>query len=270
MRAWVNRHQIGVFRSGLVSVFALMVIGGVYVSHQMLALSARTNEQGALITKLAQGLDGSRNQLQDHGIRPTGPSASQIVKEVGIPVPGPTGRAGAPGLSVTGPPGANGANGQNGTPGRTVTGPPGANGATVTGPPGANGVDGKDGKDGATVVGPPGADGKDGKDGVDGKDGAPGPQGPQGPQGTQPGTYVFVMNGQTYTCTQTSGGDPARYSCTSDGQPSPTPTDSSAASPPATPATYITTDRGGRPAGSGNVWSANSVYAVIQERKRSI
>jgi hypothetical protein len=133
---WFDRHQMKLLKGSLVTLFVLMVLGGVYISYEMLTLSQQAHDNARAVTLLSKNLDTSRKQLTDHGITPS--------------APGPTG---APGVN-----GSDGAPGKDGAPG----------------PAGQDGKDGAPGAQGpAGPVGPAGVAGQDGKDGKDGRDGAP-------------------------------------------------------------------------------------------------
>lgn len=178
-------------------------------------LAEGQDAQATVISKLASGLDTTRKQLQRHGLTPSAPAASSIVRGVqGVPgVPGPAGPSGSPGASGSpGPVGASGApgrNGSNGSPG--AAGSPGP--AGPSGAPGASGMPGP----ASTVAGPAGPAGPTGPAGPPGKDGAPGPKGDTGPAGPAPASWTFTYPpgplGVTYTCTPDSDGS-THYTCT--------------------------------------------------------
>lgn len=184
-------------------------------------LAREQDAQAAVIGKLSTGLDTTRQQLQQHGVKPSAPPAQSIVRGVpGVPgvqgiqgLPGVQGAQGVPGPASTVP----GPRGPQGVPGPVSTvpgpvGPAGAPGAdsTAQGPPGPAGPQGDPGA--------PGPAGKDGTDGTDGTDGAPG-QPPAGWTYTDPA-------GVSYTCSPVAGFDPQapRYQCTADATPPPSPT----------------------------------------------
>ena len=171
-------------------------------------LASGQQAQATVISRLADGLDTTRQQLQQHGVTPSAPPAQSIVR--GVPgVQGVPGLQGEPG--PTGPTGPAGAEGPAGRPGATgPEGPPGAD-STIPGPAGSPGATGP--------TGAPGPAGPAGKDGTDGRDGAPG-QPPAGWTWTDPA-------GITYTCTPAAGFDPTqpRYTCA---QTTPTTTPPSA------------------------------------------
>lgn len=258
---WFDRHQFHVLKIAVAVIFGLVLLTGAYVSYQLFTLSDRTNEQGATITALSQGLDSSRDQLKDHGITPTVPPAKTVVEKIeGSPgakgdtgaqgvggPPGPTGPSGSPG--PRGQKGDTGASGQDGTSGV----------AGETGPSGAPGVNGQDG-----AQGPQGEPGPAGPQGEAGPMGPQGPEGPQGPQGTLPATMTINhSDGSTETCTLQ--GD-STYNC-SGTNPEPTPTDTSSPSSQVTASDYRHDES---PQGPDSPVRMSQVYAIVSDRKRMI
>lgn len=165
-------------------------------------LQAEQDAQATVISKLATGLDTTRKQLQQHGVKPKAPAASSIVSQV----------PGVPTVAVTGPPGPSGAPGRPAptiTPSPGPSGPPGPR-STIPGPTGATGLSGAPGSPGpaSTVAGPsgpPGAQGEPGKDGA------------QGPAGPPPSGWTFTYTppvgpSTTYDCTPDAPGS-THYSC---------------------------------------------------------
>jgi hypothetical protein len=159
------------------------------------AATTEANKRGDAVSTLTGDVRALRVQIKGLGKTPVAPDPSNAVPSlpdrttVPVPIPGPSGAAGAPGKS--GSPGATGSPGVSGSPG--TTGSPGVQGPTgPTGPAGPAGPAGADGKDGAA-----------GKDGTDGKDGQSCPTG-----------YSW----------QTPADDPDALVCRKDGAPSPTPT----------------------------------------------
>lgn len=196
---WLDRNQARVLKYSVIGLFLLMVLSGFYISRQLWSLSNQNAEREKVVAELANNLDSSREQLEDHGITPSVPPAKTVVEQVqgekGDPgARGPRGEQGPPGPTgspgPTGPRGPQGDEGDNGEAGQDGT--PGA--AGETGPSGAPGVDGKNGEDG-----------QDGQDGQDGEQGPPGPAGPPGPRGeagSLPSTMTFKRSdGTTETCT---------------------------------------------------------------------
>lgn len=243
-----QNHRGAAIRAAFVLVFLLVIAGGVLVYQAVHSLSDRSSKQDQVITKLANGLDTTRGQLQNSGIQPSVPSADQIIKEVpGIPGPtGPAGPRGAPGDSVVGPSGPSGPAGPTGSPG-------------ATGAPGKDGVSGKDGS--------PGAAGKDGAAGAKGDTGAVGPAGPQGPQGAQgaqgpqgepggaPSMYTLRWSdGKVFQCVR-SETEETSFDCTQ--QPGSEPSSGVGGS----------SDNGGQ--GDGIPVALGALYAVVQGRKYS-
>lgn len=199
----------------LTAGFVAFVLSAVESSNHRLqqhqeAQDSTISKQGTVITKLASGLDTTRKQLQQHGVKPKAPAASSIVKGVqGAPgVPGPagaTGAAGGPGPS--GAPGRNGSTGAAGSPG-------------PAGPSGAPGGTGSPGAAGAT-----GAAGPAGPQGPKGDTGDQGPKGDTGATGPAPSGWTFTYTdalGQstTYNCTPDSDGS-THYTCTPVSSPTP-------------------------------------------------
>jgi hypothetical protein len=276
MRTWLIKHQVAALRVSFAAVFVLMVMAGMYVSHQISVLSSRTNQQGEVIIQLSRSLDTSRSQLADHGIKPKEPPSDQIVQGVqGLPgaqgIPGQTGPQGVPGTSVTGKPGVVGPSGPPGAPGVPgVPGKAGVNGTTVTGAPGLQGVPGTAGKDGTN-----GKDGINGVNGTDGKDGKDGTNGVNGKNGSPPAGWTWKdAGGQGYTCIPDDpfDVDHPHYACTADPapEPTPTPTDTGSSSPPAVAKKTLNVtpagDNGGRD-GGGTPFLAGAFFAVVPERK---
>jgi hypothetical protein len=267
---WATKHQIFLLKLAFLTVFLLAVAVGTYVSYQLSALSSQTNTQGLVITQLSKGLDASRNQLTDHGIKPTAPPASQIVK--GVPgAPGVPGLQGQPGTSgPSGSPGTAGAPGSAGQPG--TKGSPGSPGSTgqpgPVGSPGSPGASGQPGP-GSTAAGPQGPQGIQGPPGVAGKDGAPGKDGTNGAPGVDGtnGKDGAGVSGWTWT-------DPATnvtYDCTRDADNSGHYTCAARSStPPALLSTASnvtpTGDNGGAP-NENTLILAGMLIAVMPERE---
>lgn len=189
------------------------------LQQQQEAQGTTISQQGTVITKLASGLDTTRQQLKQHHVTPKAPAASSIVQGVqGIPgVPGPAGPSGSPG--VAGSPGPSGAagtpgkNGSNGSPG--PAGPSGAPGSA--GSPGATGAAGQ--------TGATGPQGPAGPQGAKGDTGDQGPKGDTGPAGPPPSGWTFVYTDElgkstTYNCAPDSDGS-THYTCTPAGSSGP-------------------------------------------------
>lgn len=260
---WFDRNQFLVLKLAVAAIFGLVLLTGAYVSYQLFSLADRTNEQGATISALSQGLDSSRDQLKDNGITPTVPPAKTVVERIegspgakgdtgaqGVVGPsGPTGPSGSPG--PRGPKGDTGETGQEGVPGAAgETGPSGA--------PGTNGADGTNGVDGAQ--GPQGEPGPPGAQGEPGPRGEKGETGDQGPQGTLPGTMTINhSDGTTETCTLE--GD-STYNCSGSG-PAPQPSDTEQAMA----SSYRSGDD---PQGPSDPTPMSQVYAIVSERKRTL
>jgi hypothetical protein len=156
----------------VLAAFVALVLHSVQDSNRRLADGQ--SAQATVISRLSDGLDTTRKQLQQHGVTPSAPPAKTIVGDV-PGVPGAAGEQGVPGAA--GSPGASGSPGKPGAD-STVPGPAGAPGAdsTVPGPQGPQGVPGAD----STVPGPKGDQGVAGQDGTDGKDGRDGQNCPDG------------------------------------------------------------------------------------------
>lgn len=240
-----RNHRNAAIRSAFVLVFLLVIAGGVLVYKAVYALSDRSSKQDQVITKLADGLNTTRDQLQRSGIQPSVPSADQIIKEVpGVPGPtGPAGPRGPQGDSITGPVGPSGPAGPTGSPG-------------AVGAPGKDGAAGTDGKDGASgVPGKDGAPGAKGDTGPAGPAGATGPQGPQGEPGGAPSSYTLHWtNGKTFQCVRTGGEGTTSFDCTEQSSD---------------PSSGVggASDNGGR--GDGIPVAMGALYAVVQGRKYS-
>lgn len=192
----------------LTAGFVGFVLNAVESSNR--SLQRHVGAQDTVISKLATGLDTTRQQLKQHHVTPSAPAASSIVRGVqGIPgIPGPVGPSGAPGRAaptITPSPGASGA---SGAPGR-----PGAN-STVPGPSGAAGSPGP----ASTVAGPAGPQGPKGDTGDQG------PKGDKGDPGPPPSGWTFTYPpgalGTTYNCTPDSPGS-THYSCAPASGPAP-------------------------------------------------
>jgi hypothetical protein len=267
---WFDRHQMKLLKGSLVTLFVLMVLGGVYISYEMLTLSQQAHDNARAVTLLSKNLDTSRKQLTDHGIIPSAPSSKTVIEQVpgaqGAPgAAGAPGKNGEPGVSgPSGSPGPTGKAGQGGAPGAAgspgPTGAPGVNGSDGApgkdGAPGPAGQDGKDGAPGAQgpagPVGPAGVAGQDGKDGKDGRDGAP------------PASWTWTdPQGVSYTCTEDSGTDPAapHYTCKADPAPPVT-------SPPASAGFLASGIPGGPSPRPGMPLMMSVGYAIISDRKR--
>lgn len=192
------------------AAFVALVMHSVEASNQRLANGQTA--QATVISRLSAGLDTTRKQLQQHGVKPSAPPAQSIVG--GVPgVPGTPGAQGVPG--VAGSPGVQGVQGNpgpQGSPGpvSTVPGPAGP-----VGPAGAPGAD-------STVPGPQGPQGAAGADST-----VPGPKGDtgdRGPAGPAPSGWTFTdPAGVAYSCAPDSSGS-THYTCTQDATPTPTPT----------------------------------------------
>ena len=208
-------------RIALVSVWVLVLLTAAFVAFALNAVESSNrrlqqhasvqdstiSRQGTVISKLASGLDTTRKQLQRHGLTPSAPAASSIVRGVqgvpGVPgIPGPVGASGAPGKAaptITPSPGPSGARGAPG-PASTIPGPAG-----IPGPSGAAGSPGP-----ASTV--------------------PGPQGPKGDPGSPgppPSGWTFTYTDElgkstTYNCTPDSANS-THYSCTPVSGSSPSP-----------------------------------------------
>lgn len=209
----------------LIAGFIAFTLNAVEASNHRLQQKQATQE--TVISKLATGLDTTRQQLKAHGVKPSAPAASSIVRGVqGIPgVPGPAGPSGSPGSAGSpGPSGAPGAPGRNGS-----NGSPGANGATGrAGPSGAPGAQGSPGP-ASTVAGPAGPAGPQGPRGDTGPQGPKGDTGDQGPAGPPPSSLTFTYTDElgkstTYNCTLDSG--TTHMSCTAESSSGPLKTKS--------------------------------------------
>lgn len=204
-----------------VALWAAMLLIAGFIAFTLNAVEASNHRlqqdvgaQDTVISRLSTGLDTTRKQLQQHGVRPSAPAASSIVCGVqGIPgVPGPAGPSGSPGAAGSpGPAGVSGAPGRNGS-----NGSPGATGAT--GPAGPSGAPGAQGSPGpaSTVAGPAGPAGPQGPRGDTGEQGPKGDTGDQGPAGPPPSGWTWTYPpgplGVTYNCTPDSPGS-THYSC---------------------------------------------------------
>lgn len=196
-----HRTALAVKAAGTIVLFVALA-GIAWAIHTMevhiQSMEAGQRSRDTVITKLADGLDTTRHQLEQHGVTPSAPPARSIVQ--GVPgAPGATGAQGVAGPS--GAPGATGATGPAGSPG-------------PTGAQGVAGVEGPAGPQGPT--GPAGADGKDGTDGAAG-------QPPAGWTFTDPA-------GITYSCTRAADFDPSspEYTCSPDAPSQPSPSQSAA------------------------------------------
>ena len=207
-RRWSSLGVVAAWAGALLlAAFLALAMHSLEASNRRLADGQKT--QATVISRLSTGLDTTRQQLQQHGVKPSAPPAQSIVRDV----PGLPGAAGAQGI-----PGSPGPSGAPGKPGRdsTVPGPAGSPGvdSTVPGPQGVQGVPGAD----STVPGPQGPQGEQGEQG------ATGPQGEQGTKG-DPGP-----NCPTGYSLQAPAWDPNALVCMKDGappsSPSPTPTTS--------------------------------------------
>jgi len=188
--------------AALWTVLGLLLLTAAFIAFALNAVEASNHRlqqqqaaQDTVISKLASGLDTTRRQLQQHGVKPKAPAASSIVR--GIPgVPGPAGASGSPGATGSpGPAGASGAPGRNGS-----NGSPGP--AGPTGQPGAAGSPGP--------AGPQGPKGDAGPQGPQGDTGPQGETGPQGPAGPPPSGLTFTYTDElgkstTYNCTLDQG-----------------------------------------------------------------
>lgn len=218
----VRRHLPTGVRLASVAVLFL-ALAGIALAVNTLEASNRSLQrqqaaQATVISKLASGLDTTRQQLKQHGVKPSAPAASSIVRGVqGVPgVAGPAGATGAAG--AVGSPGPSGAPGRNGSSGAAgPTGPAGASGqpgvAGSPGPTGAAGASGAQGPKGDT-----GAQGDTGPQGPKGDTGDPGPAGP--PPSGWSFTYPPGALGVTYNCTPDSPGS-THYTCAPASGPAP-------------------------------------------------
>lgn len=154
---------------------------------------AEANRRGDAVSTLASDVRALRAQVQAAGQSPVAPDPASAVPSlparIVVPIPGPSGPAGAPGTS--GPAGS-----------------PGPSGAT--GPAGLPGAAGQDGA--AGPAGPPGAQGDPGPAGPTGPAGPEGPPGPAGP--TCPDGYTL----------QPARDDPDALVCRKTTTSTPTPT----------------------------------------------
>ena len=222
----IRRHLPTGARAVVVAL-AVLALAGIALAINTLETSNRRMQehqtaQDTVISKLASGLDTTRQQLKAHGVKPSAPAASSIVRGVqGVPgVPGPAGPSGSPGVvgspgpsGAAGQPGKNGSNGSNGSPG--AAGSPGPSGA-----PGASGQPGAAGQTGAT--GPAGPQGPKGDTGEQGPKGDTGEQGPTGPA---PSGWTFTYTdalgkSTTYNCAPDADGS-THYTCTPASSPGP-------------------------------------------------
>lgn len=194
----------------------LFLLGCAYIVIQLLTLRSTLDAQAVsqqaqstAITKLSTALDQTRTQLKQHGVTPSAPPATTIVK--GVP--------GAAGASVVGPQGPAGTSPDPNAIAQLVLsmihpspGPVGPSGAV--GPQGPAGAD-------STVPGPAGPAGAAGQDGKDGSDGA------QGATGPAPSGWTFTASdGTVYDCSPDAPGS-THYQCTAESgtgpQPQPSP-----------------------------------------------
>lgn len=197
------------------AAFVALVMHSVQTSNQRLADGQAA--QAEVITRLSAGLDTTRQQLQQHGVKPSAPPAQSIVGGV----PGVPGAAGAQGI-----PGVAGSPGIQGAPGRTgAKGDPGA-ASTVPGPAGQAGAPGAD----STVPGPAGAQGDPGPAGAAGQDGKDGTNGRDGANGQPPAGWTYTWTDGTgvthqVTCARTADSPDSapQYAC-QDTAPGPSPT----------------------------------------------
>lgn len=202
-------------------VLPLVLVGAIGVP----ALIITSVVQHQQITGLSTALDAQRRQAQRAGQTPVArpPNAVKASPDqpTVAPHPGPSGPAGAPGLSIVGARiascrlvlirqdgrefdagpvcGATGSRGPSGSPG-------------PAGSPGATGAAGAAGQNGAAgPSGPPGKDGKDGANGKDGRDGQP------------PASYTIPVAGVMYRCDRDAGSPDSAptYTCSLAGQGSP-------------------------------------------------
>lgn len=214
------------------AVVAVFLLGCAYIVERQLAFQASLSAQQTATAKLATALDQTRSQLQQHGVTPSAPPATTIVKSV----PGATGPAGQ---SIVGPQGPAGKDGVSPDP-STIAAlaaamiHPSAGPSGAPGPVGARGLPGAD----STVPGPAGATGAPGAAGQNGSPGPAGPKGdqgsvgPSGPAGPAPSGWTFTSSdGTVYDCIPDSSGT-NHYTCTAragtgpSSPPSPTPSPS--------------------------------------------
>lgn len=215
------RRHLPTSARAVVVVLVFLALAGIALAVNTLEASNRSLQRGqqaqaTVISQLASGLDTTRQQLKAHGVKPSAPAASSIVRGVqGVPgVPGPAGPSGSPGAAGSpgpsgspGAPGRNGSNGSNGSPGAAGSpgpaGPSGAPGVGATGPAGQAGATG--------------AQGPAGPQGPQGDTGSQGPKGDTGATGPAPSGWTFTYPpgalGVTYNCTPDSDGS-THYTCT--------------------------------------------------------
>lgn len=255
--SWLYRNQVRLLKWSVIAAFVAVFVGGFYIAYSIFQLSEKGRERDVTIAALSKSLDESRNQLSDHGIKPTVPSSKTVVEQVKGDA-GPQGVQGPPGpVGPSGSPGPRGQNGSDGSDGQA--GAPGA--AGETGPSGAPGASGKDGSQG--VAGPQGEAGPPGPQGPAGDPGPQGPQGDPGPAGTLPPTMTINhSDGTTETCTLQ--GD-STYNCTSSPTPEPTPT----ATPTSTESASVNPQDGQKDKPSFPVFLSQA-YAIVAERKRLV
>lgn len=238
-----------------VSVAAVIVFMLLLESHladrmrqQTTTTETRAAGQQTAIDRLATGLDSARTQLQQHGLTPSVPPPSEILRGL----PGPAGPAGAQG------PGPSDVQVQTAVDAYLAIHPPaaGANATDVQiitavttylrayppppGPPGPGPTDTQIAGAVAVYVsahpppaGPQGPQGNQGNTGPAGASGSSGPQGPAGPAGATgppPSGWSFTDPlGVTYDCTPDKQTPAPHYTCAVRGSastPAPTATSS--------------------------------------------
>ncbi|WP_152626488.1 collagen-like protein [Streptacidiphilus carbonis] len=225
-------------------IAVVVLLGCAYVVLQLLSMRSTLNSyersqtaQSTAITQLSTALDKTRTQLQQHGVTPSAPPATTIVKNV----PGATGAAGQ---SVVGPQGPAGKDGVSPDPQAIAalvatmihpspgpSGPPGKD-STVPGPQGVPGP-------ASTVAGPQGAQGVPGKDST-----VPGPQGAKGDPGaagSPPSSWTWMWTDpsgttHTYTCVPDSPGATS-FHCPESGTSTPPSSPPPSPSPSPSPST---------------------------------
>jgi hypothetical protein len=228
---------------GLVAVVAFAVFALRAATDAQHRAQATQLADATAIAKLSTSLDQTRAQLQAHGVTPSAPPATTIVKDV-------PGAQGQPGASIVGPQGPPGRDGVSPDPTQIAalaasmvhpipgpSGPPGVAGkdSTVPGPQGPAGAN-------SNVPGPAGPQGAPGQDST-----VPGPKGDKGDTGPAPTGWTFTFMGVPYNCTPNSPGS-TQYSC----QPAPaTPPPSPAPSQSATTSKQSAAPRASAPVSTG-------------------
>lgn len=215
------------------AVFACLLLLESHLADRMHRQSVQADSravgQQQAIDKLASGLDAARTQLQQHGLTPSVPPPSDLLRGL----PGPAGPAGVQGPGPTDvqvqtavdaylaihPP----AGGTNATDAQIITAvtaylranPP------PPGPPGPGPTDTQIAGAVAVYVsahpppaGPQGNPGPQGGQGVAGTTGAQGPTGPTGATGPPPAGWSYTDPlGLTYDCAPDNQSPPPHYTC---------------------------------------------------------